>query len=254
MNRPAGTEKPRLWKATNETTNPLGARHGLVTGDLPLHDGGEQRKLACLDETEELLARHIGARPVRHRGGGVSGGLKAQEEVALQVRNGMKSWMRARRKKIMGSKVLNLCPAHGFKGASAAPRLRRRARCVSGTFAHKRAPPGETSAHLHDASIPAEYGPAMSAHGHDGTVTSFTSAEMPAPTTTPTFTTTAMVALTKRPQATTATITHKSSRASLQLTHEFGGYILRMRSRAPTGNTKNTINTRIVQLSLSATP
>jgi hypothetical protein len=26
MNRPTGTEKPRLWKATNETTYPLGRR------------------------------------------------------------------------------------------------------------------------------------------------------------------------------------------------------------------------------------
>jgi hypothetical protein len=50
MNRPAGTEKPRLWKATNETTNPLGARHRLVAGDLPLHGGGERRKLDRLDE------------------------------------------------------------------------------------------------------------------------------------------------------------------------------------------------------------
>jgi hypothetical protein len=30
MNRPAGTEKPRSWKAMNDTTNPLGARHGLT--------------------------------------------------------------------------------------------------------------------------------------------------------------------------------------------------------------------------------
>jgi hypothetical protein len=59
---------------------------------------------------------------------------------------------------------------------------------------------------------------------------------------------------TKRPQATTTTITHERSRASLQLTHKLGGYIRRMRSCAPTENTKNTIDTRIVQLSLSATP
>jgi hypothetical protein len=45
-----------------------------------------------------------------------------------------------------------------------------------------------------------------------------------------------------------ATITHKSSRASLQLTHELGGYIRWMRSRAPTENTKNIINTRIIQI------
>jgi hypothetical protein len=63
-----------------------------------------------------------------------------------------------------------------------------------------------------------------------------------------------MTALMKHPQATTATITHKSSRASLQLTHELGGYIRRIRSRTPTENMKNTINTKIIQLSLSTTP
>jgi small-conductance mechanosensitive channel len=47
------------------------------------------------------------------------------------------------------------------------------------------------------------------------------------------------------------TIIHISSRGSLQLTHELGGYIQQMRSCAPT---ENTINTRIIQLNLSATP
>jgi hypothetical protein len=55
-------------------------------------------------------------------------------------------------------------------------------------------------------------------------------------------------------KATTATITNKSSRASLQLTHELGGYIRRMRSRAPTENLKNASNTKTHWLSLSATP
>jgi hypothetical protein len=50
-----------------------------------------------------------------------------------------------------------------------------------------------------------------------------------------------------------ATITNKSSRASLQLTHELGGYIRRMCSRAPTENLKNTSNTKIHHLSLSVT-
>jgi hypothetical protein len=60
----------------------------------------------------------------------------------------------------------------------------------------------------------------------------------------------------KHPQATTATIMNKSSRASLQLTHELRGYIRRMRSRprAPTENVKNTANTKIIRLSLSVTP
>jgi hypothetical protein len=51
-----------------------------------------------------------------------------------------------------------------------------------------------------------------------------------------------------------ATITNKSSRASLQLTHELGGYIRWMRLRAPTENLKNTSNTKTHRLSLSTTP
>jgi hypothetical protein len=51
-----------------------------------------------------------------------------------------------------------------------------------------------------------------------------------------------------------ATITNKSSQVSLQLTHELGGYIWQMRSRAPTDNLKNTSNTKIHRLSLSVTP
>jgi hypothetical protein len=151
----------------------------------------------------------------------------------------------------MGSKVMNPCPTHSFKGASATPHLRQWARRVSEIFAHTRAPSSETTAHSRDASIPAEYGPAMFARGYDGTVTSVTSAKMP---TVPTFTTMTTTTPTKRPQATMATITYKSSRSSLQLTHKLRGYIRRMHSRAPTENTKNTINTKIVQRSLSATP
>jgi hypothetical protein len=80
----------------NDTTNPLGARHGLLAGNLPLDGGGERRKLARLDETEELLAGNVGACPVRHHDGGVSGGLEAQEAVALRMRKSSESGMRAR--------------------------------------------------------------------------------------------------------------------------------------------------------------
>jgi hypothetical protein len=73
-------------------------------------------------------------------------------------------------------------------------------------------------------------------------VTTVKSTEMPTPITAPAFTTTAMTTPTKRPQATTAAITNKSSRASLQLTHELRGYIRRMRLRAPTEDVKNTTN------------
>jgi hypothetical protein len=96
MNRPARAEKPRSWKATNDTTNPLGARHGLITRDLPLDGGSERRKLARLDEVEELLTRNIGACPVRHHSSGVSDGLEAQEAVAFWMRKNWESRVRAR--------------------------------------------------------------------------------------------------------------------------------------------------------------
>jgi hypothetical protein len=153
----------------------------------------------------------------------------------------------------MGSKVLNPCPTHSSKGASVASHLRRWARRVSRTFGHTRAC-RRNNRPSRDASIHAEYWPTMSARGHDGTVTSGTLAEMPVPITAPTFTTTTTSTPMKHPQAITATITHKSSRVSLQLTHELGGYIRRMCSCAPIENMKNTINTKIVQLSLSVTP
>jgi type IV secretory pathway VirJ component len=125
---------------------------------------------------------------------------------------------------------------------------------VSETFTHTRACPGETAAHSRGTSIPAVCRLAESVRNHDGAATSITTAEMPAPITAPTITTTAMTAPTKHPRAATATITNKSSRASLQLTHELGGYVRRMHSRAPTENEKNLTNIKIVRLSLSTTP
>jgi hypothetical protein len=98
-----GDGEAALVEGHERDHEPLGSvRHGLVAGHLSLHDGGEWRELACLDETKQLLAGHIGARPVRHRGGGVSSGLKAQEVAALRMWKSMGSEMRARRKKIIG--------------------------------------------------------------------------------------------------------------------------------------------------------
>jgi hypothetical protein len=42
-----------------------------------LDSGAEWGKLTSLDEVKQLLVGHIGPRPVRHRGGKVSGGLVA---------------------------------------------------------------------------------------------------------------------------------------------------------------------------------
>jgi hypothetical protein len=110
MNRPVGTEKPRSWKATNDTTNPLGVRHGLVAGDLPLDGGGERRKLAHLDEMEELLARNVGACPVRHRGSGAPGGLEAQEQQRYRRGRTRRAGSKRERKKMMGNQSLEPAP------------------------------------------------------------------------------------------------------------------------------------------------
>jgi hypothetical protein len=40
------------------------ARHGLVTRHPPLRGGGEWGELTGLNEAKQLLAEHIGSRPV----------------------------------------------------------------------------------------------------------------------------------------------------------------------------------------------
>jgi hypothetical protein len=85
MNRPAGTEKPRSWKATNDTTYPLGAWHGLVARNPPLDGIGEWRKGARLNKTGELFTGNIGARPIRHHGSKVLGGPKARAAALLRM-------------------------------------------------------------------------------------------------------------------------------------------------------------------------
>jgi hypothetical protein len=72
---PDGDGEAALMQGHERDHKPLGARHGLVAGNLPLHGDGERRKLAGIDETKQLLAGHVGARLVRHRGSGVSSGL-----------------------------------------------------------------------------------------------------------------------------------------------------------------------------------
>jgi hypothetical protein len=81
-----------LVESHERNHEPFGrVQHGLVTGDLPLHGSGEWRELARHNETKQLLAGHIGPRPVQHCGGGVSGGLEAQEEAVLRMRKSVGS-------------------------------------------------------------------------------------------------------------------------------------------------------------------
>jgi hypothetical protein len=163
---------------------PLGARHGLVGGDNPLDGIGEGRKLARLDEIEELLVGDVGVRPVRHPGGEVLSGLKVQATARLWMRKNSERKGKVRDQEEADGKEKSRTSARRtvLKGAGQTPHLRRRARCVSETFAHARAHPSETTAHLRNVSVPAECGLAESECSHDGAVTSVTSAEMPTPT------------------------------------------------------------------------
>jgi hypothetical protein len=45
---------------------PRRVRHRLLTGNLPLHGGGERRELSSLDKALQLVVRHVGSCPVRH--------------------------------------------------------------------------------------------------------------------------------------------------------------------------------------------
>jgi hypothetical protein len=176
--------------------------------------------LAHLDKTKELLARNVGARPVRHRGSGVLGGLEAQGAVAPRMRKNSERRGQVQVEEEDGKAKSQTSTRHAVLKGQTRPLTFNVGPTVSARLSPTRACLDETTAHSRDASVPAEYGPAESACGHDGMVMSVTSAEMPAPITAPTFTTTAIAALMKRSQATTATITNKSSRASLRLTHE----------------------------------
>jgi hypothetical protein len=171
----------------------------------------------------------------------------AQGLVALLMRKSAGSEMRVQRRKTMGSKVPDSCPMRGFKGLSAPARLQCRARRVSETCAHACAS-GKTRAHSRDASIPAVYGNlqrprAVISSGHfrhvgrdahvhyfvrichvvhDAHDNRYNHDDHNYPVKVSPFT--------------TVTITDKSPRVSLQLTHGLRAYIRWMNSRAPTGN------------------
>jgi hypothetical protein len=114
MNQAAGTVKLRSWKATNDTTYPLGAWHGLVAGNPPLDSVGEWRKLARLDKTEELPAGNIGARPIRHRGSKVLVGWKHKQRCCCRCRRARSAEGECERKKKMGRKSPKLAPDKRF--------------------------------------------------------------------------------------------------------------------------------------------
>jgi hypothetical protein len=75
------------------------AGHGLVGRGDPLDSIGEGRKLARLDQTEELLVRDVGARLVQHHGGEVLGELEAQAAAVLWMRMNLERKGKCERKK-----------------------------------------------------------------------------------------------------------------------------------------------------------
>jgi hypothetical protein len=62
------------------------AWHGLIGGDDSLDSLGEGRQLARLNETKEVLAVDVGARPVRHHDGEISGEPETQTAAATWMR------------------------------------------------------------------------------------------------------------------------------------------------------------------------
>jgi hypothetical protein len=143
----------------------------------------------------------VGARPIRHRGREILGGLEARATALLRMRKSSEHGGQVREEEEEDGKAKSQTSARRavLKGGGASPHLQLRTHQVSDTFAHSHACPGETTAHSRAASVPAEYGLAESARSHDGAVVSVTSAEMPAPIIAPTFTTTAPTAPTKHP-------------------------------------------------------
>jgi hypothetical protein len=118
-----------------------------------------------------------------------------------------------------------------LKGTGLTLHLRRRARRVSKTFACTWARPGETVARNRDASIPTTCRLPEPMRGLMERSCWSHRARYPFPRLRPRHHYSHNCP-DKIYKATTATITNKSSRASLQLTHELGGYSRRMRSRA----------------------
>jgi hypothetical protein len=142
-----------------------GGRHRLITGNPPLHGVGERRELAHLDKTKELLTGDIRARPIRHHGSEVLGGLEAQAAVLLRMWKNSNLRGQAREEEEEEGKAKSQTSARRtvLKGAGASPHLQLRTHRVSETFTRSCACPDKTTAHSCDASIPTAYGLAESA-------------------------------------------------------------------------------------------
>jgi hypothetical protein len=94
-NEPAGGDGEAALVEGHERYHiPRGrARHGLIGENDPLDGIGEGRKLAHLDQMEELLVGDIGARPVGHHDSEVLGELEAHTTAVLRMRkNSERKW------------------------------------------------------------------------------------------------------------------------------------------------------------------
>jgi hypothetical protein len=97
MNRPVGTEKPRSWKVTNETTYPLGG-HGTDSSPDTFHSTVTVSGGSCPASTRlQLVARHVGSRPVRHGDSKVSSESVAQA-VAVRAQGSKRSEAQGQKK------------------------------------------------------------------------------------------------------------------------------------------------------------
>jgi hypothetical protein len=118
MNRPAGTEKPRSWKATNDTTYPLGRGTDSSLGTF--HSKGvvgggscpaSIRRRSCSRETLERVQFDICS-------SGVLDGLEAQGTAALRMRKNSERGGQAREEEEDGKAKSRTSTQHAvLKGA-----------------------------------------------------------------------------------------------------------------------------------------
>jgi hypothetical protein len=98
--------------------------------------------LAHLDQMDELLVGDNGTRPVRHHDSEVLGKLEAQAAAVLWMLKNSKHKGQVREEEEADGEAKSQTSTRRavLKDAGLTPHLRSRARCVSETFAHARAP------------------------------------------------------------------------------------------------------------------
>jgi hypothetical protein len=151
-NEPAGGDGEATLVEGHERHHiPRGrAWHRLVGGNDPLDGIGEGRKLAHLDQTEELLVGDIGARPVGNHDSEVLGELEAHTAAVLRMRKNSERKGQVREEEADGeAKSRTSAPRAVLKGGRLDSSPSKPGPPCQRDF-RPRAFPGETTAHSRD--------------------------------------------------------------------------------------------------------